>query len=284
MDLCNIDVIKVLLAKHGFSFSKGLGQNFLCESSVPYDIAELAGIDEETCVLEVGPGIGTLTVELCARAKRVVAVELDKRLPDVLEDTLSQFDNVTVVSGDILKTDIPALVKEYFPDAKRVVACANLPYYITTPAVSALIDSGCFDTITVMVQKEVAQRMCAAAGSSDYGAFTPYIAYQCHPQLVLEVGRECFIPSPKVDSAVVRMDMYDNPPAEVKDEKMLFRVIKAAFAQRRKTLLNCLSMAFPEKGKEGVRAAMEACGISPSCRGETLDISQFARLADEFSK
>lgn len=284
MDLCNIDVIKVLLAKHGFSFSKGLGQNFLCESSVPYDIAELAGIDEETCVLEVGPGIGTLTVELCARAKRVVAVELDKRLPDVLEDTLSQFDNVTVVSGDILKTDIPALVKEYFPDAKRVVACANLPYYITTPAVSALIDSGCFDTITVMVQKEVAQRMCAAAGSSDYGAFTPYIAYHCHPQLVLEVGRECFIPSPKVDSAVVRMDMYDNPPVEVKDEKMLFRVIKAAFAQRRKTLLNCLSMAFPEKGKEGVRAAMEACGISPSCRGETLDISQFARLADEFSK
>ena len=284
MDLCNIDVIKVLLAKHGFSFSKGLGQNFLCESSVPYDIAELAGIDEETCVLEVGPGIGTLTVELCARAKRVVAVELDKRLPDVLEDTLSQFDNVTVVSGDILKTDIPALVKEYFPDAKRVVACANLPYYITTPAVSALIDSGCFDTITVMVQKEVAQRMCAAAGSSDYGAFTPYIAYHCHQQLVLEVGRECFIPSPKVDSAVVRMDMYDKPPVEVKDEKMFFRVIKAAFAQRRKTLLNCLSMSFPEKGKDGVRAAIEACGISPSCRGETLDISQFARLADEFSK
>lgn len=283
MDLCDIRVIRALLQKHGFSFSKGLGQNFLCDSSVPYDIAELAGIDEETCVLEVGPGIGTLTVELCARAQKVVAVELDKRLPAVLKDTLADFDNFTLVQGDILKIDIPALIAEQFPDAKRVVACANLPYYITTPAVAALIDSKCFDSITVMVQREVALRMCARAGTPDYGAFTPYIAYHTCPELVLEVGKESFIPSPKVDSAVVRMDVYDTPPVEVADERMFFRIIKAAFAQRRKTLLNCLSSGFGELGKDRLRALIEQSGVDPACRGETLDIEDYARLANTFS-
>jgi len=283
MDLCDIRVIRALLQKHGFSFSKGLGQNFLCDSSVPYDIAELAGIDEETCVLEVGPGIGTLTVELCARAQKVVAVELDKRLPAVLKGTLADFDNFTLVQGDILKIDIPTLIAEQFPDAKRVVACANLPYYITTPAVAALIDSKCFDSITVMVQREVALRMCARAGTSDYGAFTPYIAYHTCPELVLEVGKESFIPSPKVDSAVVRMDVYDTPPVEVADERMFFRIIKAAFAQRRKTLLNCLSSGFGELGKDRLRALIEQSGVDPACRGETLDIEDYARLANTFS-
>ena len=165
MDLCNLDVIRVLLAKHGFSFSKGLGQNFLCEPSVPRDIAELSGIDGDTCVLEVGPGIGTLTQELCRRAKKVVAIELDKRLPALLADTMGEFDNFTLLAGDILKVDLPEIIRTHFPDARRIVACANLPYYITTPAISALIDSRCFDSITVMVQKEVADRICAAAGT-----------------------------------------------------------------------------------------------------------------------
>jgi len=281
MDLCNIDVIKVLLAKHGFSFSKGLGQNFLCEASVPYDIAELAGIDDETCVLEVGPGIGTLTQELCKRARKVVSIELDKRLPALLADTMGEFDNFTLVPGDILKVDIPAIVEEHFADAKRIIACANLPYYITSPAIAALIDSGCFDSITVMVQKEVADRICAEAGSSEYGAFTPYIAYNAQARVILDVGRECFIPSPKVDSAVVRMDLYKEPPVQVCDEKLFFRVIKAAFAQRRKTLLNCLGTGFSNQlTKDQLKACMESCGISPSARGETLDIERFAALTN----
>jgi len=281
MDLCNIDVIKVLLAKHGFSFSKGLGQNFLCEASVPYDIAELAGIDDETCVLEVGPGIGTLTQELCKRARKVVSIELDKRLPALLADTMGEFDNFTLVPGDILKVDIPAIVEEHFADAKRIIACANLPYYITSPAIAALIDAGCFDSITVMVQKEVADRICAEAGSSEYGAFTPYIAYNAQARVILDVGRECFIPSPKVDSAVVRMDLYKEPPVQVCDEKLFFRVIKAAFAQRRKTLLNCLGTGFSNQlTKDQLKACMESCGISPSARGETLDIERFAALTN----
>lgn len=278
MDLCNINVIRALLSKHGFSFSKGLGQNFLCESSVPFDIAELAGIDDETCVLEVGPGIGTLTVELCNRAKAVVAIELDRRLFPVLADTLSEYDNVKIIEGDVLKLDIRKIVDEHFAGAKRVIAVANLPYYITTPAVAALIDSGCFESVTVMVQREVALRMCATAGTSDYGAFTPYIAYNSDAKIVLDVGRECFIPSPKVDSAVVRMDIYNAPPVET-DEKMFFRVVKAAFSQRRKTLLNCLSSAF-DIGKDDLKEIIEGCGISPTCRGETLDIHQFAMLAN----
>ena len=284
MDLCNIDVIKVILAKHGFSFSKGLGQNFLCEASVPFDIAEMADIDDETCVLEVGPGIGTLTQELCKRAKKVVSVELDKRLPAVLADTMGEFDNFTLVPGDILKVDIPEIVAEHFEGAKRVVACANLPYYITTPAITALIDSGCFDTITVMVQKEVAERICAEAGTSEYGAFTPYIAYNSSARIILDVGRECFIPSPKVDSAVVRMDIYKEPPVKVCDEKLFFRVIKAAFAQRRKTLLNCLGTGFSNSlSKEQIKCCIEQSGISPSARGETLDIEAFARLTDNIA-
>ena len=215
MDLCDINVLKMLLAKHGFSFSKGLGQNFLCCAHVPVSIAENAGIDEETGVLEVGPGIGTLTKELCARAKKVVAVELDKRLPPLLEDTLGQYKNFELVMGDILKTDIKVLVKEHFEGCTSVVACANLPYYITTPALSALIDSKVFDRITVMVQKEVALRMCAEAGSGDYGAFTPYIAFNTDARILFDVGRECFVPSPKVDSAVVSMEVFKTPPVSV---------------------------------------------------------------------
>ncbi len=281
MDLCDINVIKVLLAKHGFSFSKGLGQNFLRDPSVPFEIADGADIDENTCVLEVGPGIGTLTCRLCERAKKVVAVELDKRLPDILSDTLSEFDNVEIVSGDILKTDIPTLVAERFPEGCRAVACANLPYYITTPAVMALVESGCFETITVMVQREVALRMCAAPGSADYGAITPYILYYSRPEMIMEVGRDCFIPAPKVDSAVVRLNMRKEPPVRA-DKDIFFKVVRGAFAQRRKTLLNCLASAFPDLTKEEVRAKIEACGLSPSCRGETLGMEQFDALAAEF--
>jgi len=210
-----------------------------------------------------------------------VSIELDKRLPALLADTMGEFDNFTLVPGDILKVDIPAIVEEHFAGAKRIIACANLPYYITSPAIAALIDAGCFDSITVMVQKEVADRICAEAGSSEYGAFTPYIAYNAQARVILDVGRECFIPSPKVDSAVVRMDLYKEPPVQVCDEKLFFRVIKAAFAQRRKTLLNCLGTGFSNQlTKDQLKACMESCGISPSARGETLDIERFAALTN----
>ncbi len=282
MDLCNIRDIKALLSRHGFSFSKGLGQNFLCDPSVPYDIAENAFIDEGTCVLEVGPGIGALTRELCSRAKKVVAVELDKRLPDVLKETLQEFDNFTLLQGDILKTDIAALCAEHFAGEGKIIACANLPYYITTPAVAALIDSKCFSHITVMVQKEVAMRICAQPGTSDYGAFTPYIAYNSRAQIVLEVGKDSFVPVPKVDSAVVRLDTCP-PPVSAADEKLLFAVIKGAFAQRRKTLINSMSASMGGFTKAQMEQAIAEAGVDAKARGETLGLEQFCAIANSLA-
>jgi len=283
MDLCDIRTIKMILGRHGFHFSKGLGQNFLCDPTVPDAIARGAGLDENTAVLEVGPGIGTLTQQLCRHAAKVVAVELDRRLPALLKETMADHDNFTLVPGDILKTDIPALCREQFGDMPAV-ACANLPYYITTPAITTLIESRCFRSITVMVQKEVAQRICSQPGTADYGAFTVYINYHATAQTILNVPRDCFIPSPNVDSAVVRLDLLPQPPVDA-DEKMLFRVIKAAFAQRRKTLLNCLGMAFSDRmDKAALTEMLESCGVSPSARGETLSLQQFAMLADKLSK
>lgn len=282
MNLCDERVIRAVLARHGFHFSKSLGQNFLREASVPQGIAEGAGLDENTCVLEVGPGLGCLTRELCVRAKKVVAVELDARLPAVLADTLSDMANFTLVQGDILKVDLPALTHEHF-GASRAVACANLPYYITTPAITTLIESGCFAAITVMVQREVADRICAAPGSRDYSAFTVYINYHAQARKLLDVPRDCFIPAPNVDSAVVRLDLLAQPPVPIIDKAMFFRVVKAAFAQRRKTMRNCMNAAFGDKlTKEQMENCMIYAGIDPSARGETLSISQFAKLAEQF--
>ncbi len=283
MEFCNIHHIKALLGRHGFHFSKGLGQNFLCEPSVPEDIAAGAGITPDTCVLEVGPGIGALTHQLCRRAKHVTAVELDKRLPAVLAETMAEYKNFDLVEGDILQVDLPAICREHFGDSPAV-ACANLPYYITTPAITALLESGCFSAITVMVQKEVAQRICAKPGTADYGAFTVYVNYHAKASIILDVPRDCFVPAPNVDSAVVRLDVLDTPPVPG-EEKQIFRVVKAAFAQRRKTLVNGLFAAYGDKwSKQELSDLLVSLGYSASVRGEALGLEDFYRLSVELHK
>ena len=277
--LCEIGYIKELLRRHGFGFSKALGQNFLCAPHVPVTIAENANIDSETSVIEVGPGIGTLSYELCSRAKQVVAIELDKRLPDILKETMAEYDNFSIVQGDVLNVDINEIVRENFGDGK-VVACANLPYYITTPAISALIEAGCFKSITVMVQREVAKRICSKENTADYGAFTVYVNYYTKPKIILDVPAGCFIPAPKVDSAVVRMDILDEPSVKVNDEKLFFQVVKAAFAQRRKQLVNCINMAFPAVSKDMCGKMLTEMGLSATIRGEALSVEQLGQLSD----
>lgn len=281
--LCEIGYIKDLLKRHGFGFSKALGQNFLCAPHVPIAIAENANIDAETSVIEVGPGIGTLSYELCARAKKVVAIELDKRLPDILNETMAEYDNFSVVQGDVLKVNIAEIANENFGSGKTV-ACANLPYYITTPALSALIEAGCFDSITVMVQKEVAKRICSKENTADYGAFTVYVNYYTQPQIILNVPAGCFIPAPKVDSAVVRLDVLPEPSVKVKDEQLFFKVVKAAFAQRRKQLVNCINTVFPSVSKEMCSNMLIDLGLPATVRGEVLSIEQFGALSDKIGE
>ena len=278
MNLCDIHQIKALLARHGFRFSKSMGQNFLIADWVPRDIAAASGAGPGTGVLEVGPGIGPLTSQLAGRADRVVSVELDRSLLPILTETLRPFPNAEVVSGDILKTDIPALIEEKF-QGLTPVACANLPYNITTPAITALIEAGCFASITVMIQREVAKRICAAPGTADYGAFSVYCQYYTAPEYLFEVPPDCFTPAPKVTSAVVRM-VPRPAPAEVDDPDHFFRVVKAAFALRRKTLLNSLSANLGgQYTKETLSQAIAACGLPADVRGERLSIPQFAQLS-----
>ena len=245
MDLCNERDIRALLARHGFRFSKSMGQNFLIESWVPRDIAAASGADKDTGVLEIGPGIGPLTVQLARRAGRVVAVELDRTLLPVLDETLASFDNVEVVPGDILKLDLPDLLDDKLKGLTPVV-CANLPYNITTPVLTALLECGRFRSITVMIQREVARRICAAPGTADYGAFSLFCQYHARVELLFDVPPECFLPAPKVTSSVVRL-VPRPAPSEVEDEGFFFRVVRASFAQRRKTLLNSLSSAFGDR-------------------------------------
>ena len=278
MDLCNIQDIKALLARHGFRFSKSMGQNFLIESWVPRDIAEASGAGPGTGVLEVGPGIGPLTRELARRADRVVSVELDRSLLPILAETLAGCPNAQVCPGDILKTDIPGLVRERFAGLTPL-ACANLPYNITTPAITALIEAGCFASITVMIQREVARRICAAPGTADYGAFSVFCQYYTRPELLFDVPPECFLPAPKVTSSVLRM-VPCPPPPEVDDEAHFFRVVRAAFAQRRKTLVNSLSAALgTQLSKEELVNRVLSCGLPENIRGERLSISDFAALS-----
>ena len=281
MDLCNIQDIKELLGRHGFHFSKSMGQNFLIERWVPQDIAEAAMLDEGCGVLEIGPGIGPLTVQLSRRAGKVVAVELDRSLLPVLEETLGELPNVSVLPGDILKLDLNEVVERSFPSLTPVV-CANLPYNITTPVLSALLDCGKFARITVMIQREVAQRICAAPGSSDYGAFSIYCQYHADCELLFEVPPSCFLPAPKVTSAVLRMTPRQQPPVPVQDEAMFFRVVKASFAMRRKTLVNGLAAAFPFE-KQQLAEVLTACGLPVNIRGERLSIAQFAQLSDRIA-
>ena len=283
MDLCNINEIKALLERHGFHFSKAKGQNFLTDASVPRRIAEEAGIDESCGALEVGPGIGPLTQQLCLHAKKVVAVEVDRTLQPVLAETMAGNENLEVIFGDILKTDIQKLVSEEFAGL-RPMACANLPYYITTPVLAALLESRCFEAVTVMVQKEVAQRICSPAGKGDYGAFSVFCQYYAEPELLFDVPPHCFIPQPKVTSSVLKLTMRKSPVCEIKNEELFFRVVRASFAQRRKTLVNGLSAGFGEFSKEQIAQILTDCGLAPTVRGETLDIPGFASIANRMAE
>ena len=283
VNVCDINVMKPLLAQHGFHFSKAKGQNFLTAVWVPERIAEDSGVDRNTGVLEIGPGIGPLTQQLCLRAGRVCAVELDTRLQPILEKTVGEFDNLEIIWGDVLKQDIPALVAEKFPGL-RPAACANLPYYITSPILTALLEAKCFDTVTVMVQKEVAQRIAAKPGSADYSAFTVFCQYYAEPEILFDVPPHCFMPQPKVTSAVVTLKVRDQIPWQIDDEAVFFRLVRASFAMRRKTLQNGLVSGFPELGKAGAGEVIAACGLPANVRGETLDIPAFARLANGIAR
>ena len=271
--------LKALLERHGFRFSKALGQNFLIEPSVPRRIAEASGADENTLALEVGPGVGCLTSELARRAKKVVAIELDGSLRGVLAETLGGLENVEIVWGDAAKLDLAALVRER-AGALRPVVCANLPYSVTTPLLAAFIEAGCFERMTVMIQREVAQRLAAAPGTKDYGAFTVFVNWHCEVKRLFDVPPECFMPRPRVTSSVVALTPRAEPPCAVRDEALMFRCVRAAFSQRRKTLSNALSNGLGGFERAEVLAALDAAGIDPRSRGETLSGADFARLSD----
>ena len=282
MNLTDYHDIRALLARHGFHFSKSLGQNFLTAAWVPAQIAEAAALDEQTGVVEIGPGIGCLTAELARRAGKVVAVELDRALLPVLDETLAGFSKVRVVPGDATKLDLKQLVARELSGFRPVV-CANLPYNVTSPLLTALIGCGCFETITVMLQREVAWRICAGPGSPDYGAFGLFIQWHCEAELLFDVPPSCFVPQPKVTSSVVRLTRRAAPPAAVSDEALLFRVIRAAFNQRRKTLVNALSSALPLE-KTALEKIVEGAGLDSRVRGESLDIGQFVVITEEISR
>lgn len=276
MDLCDYKQIQNLLAAtDGFRFSKAKGQNFLTARWVPERIADEAGLDAQTGVVEIGPGVGCLTEQLALRAGKVLSFEIDELLKPVLARTLAPYDNIEVVFGDVMRRDLSAEIAMSLPGL-RPVLCANLPYNITSPVLTKVYESRCFETVTVMVQKEVAERLCAAPGQKDYGAFTLLTQWYAEPELLFTVGPECFMPRPKVTSAVVRMTMRKKPPLET-DEKALFRVVRAAFNQRRKTLVNALDGVC---GKEKARAAVTSCGFSETVRGEALSLADFAALTN----
>ena len=278
MNLTDIRDIKSLLARHGFHFSKSMGQNFLIADWVPQDIADAAGLDKTCAVLEIGPGIGPLTQQLARRAGKVAAVELDKSLLPILAETLADCPNVEVIPGDVMKLDLAALAGERFPGF-GVKACANLPYNSTTPVITKLLEAGGVQSVTVMIQREVAKRICAAPGDSDCGAFSLLCQYYARCELLFEVPPDCFLPAPKVTSAVVRLTPYAAPTVEG-DRDAIFAVVRAAFAQRRKTLLNGLSAAYGSRfSKEQLRQIILNCGLPETVRGERLGLEEFAALA-----
>lgn len=281
--LTDIDYIRALLGRQGFRFSKSRGQNFLVADWVPRSIAESAGLDGNTGVLEIGPGVGCLTAELSKLAGKVVAVELDNALCPVLGETLGDLSNVEVVYADALKTDLAALAANKLPGLRPVV-CANLPYNITSPILTAIIEAGCFESVTVMIQKEVAQRICARPGTAEYGAFGVFVNWHMRAELLFDVPPSCFIPQPKVTSSVIHLTRREERPAEVRDEALMFRLIRASFNQRRKTLPNGICSAFPALNKEQARQALISAGFDPQIRGESLDIVGFAKISDEIGK
>lgn len=280
--LSNISNIKETLARHGFTFSKSLGQNFLINPGVCPRMAQEGGAGKGMGVIEIGPGIGVLTCELAKRADKVVAIELDKRLLPVLDETLRDFDNVRVLNQDVLKTDLKKLIEEEFP-GMPVCVCANLPYYITSPVIMKLLEERLpVESITVMVQKEAAQRICAEAGTRECGAVTIAVRYYAQPRVLFSVSAGSFMPAPKVDSAVIRLDVHQATPFKVTDEKLFFKAVKSAFAQRRKTLPNALSAGLSlEKGT--INALLTNAGIPLNFRAEQLSMEQFAQIANSLA-
>lgn len=279
MNLTDYNTVKRLLGRHGFSFSKALGQNFIIDDSVCPEMARLSGICEEDGVIEIGPGVGVLTVELAKKAKKVVSIELDTRLIPVLAETLTDCRNVEVINADVLKTDLRALIAEHFPGMK-VHVCANLPYYITSPIIMYLLEENLpIESVTVMVQKEAAERLCAEVGSRDAGAVTVAVDYYAEAKRLFGVNRNCFMPAPKVDSEVIRLDIRSSPAVAVKNEKFFFNMVRAAFSQRRKTAANSIGslMGIP---KEKIYTALQTAGLEQSVRAEALTIEELARLAD----
>lgn len=276
-------VIKSILAEKGFRFSKSLGQNFLIDEGVLGEIVEKSGVDKDTYVLEIGPGFGTLTQRLCASAKKVVAVEIDTSAAEILGENLAECDNLKIICGDVLKLDLAEIIKNEFGTDGKVRVVANLPYYITTPIIMLLIENGLpIESVTVMIQKEVADRLSATHGSKDYGAITLSVQYRCKVTNIVQVPPTSFMPPPKVTSAVIRLDLLDSPPIAVEDEKKLFRVIKAAFAQRRKTLLNTLSSCGGfSMGKGEIENMLLSLGIDPKRRGETLSLEEYAKISEK---
>lgn len=281
MNLTHPSELKAVLEQHGFSFSKSLGQNFLIDEGVLMQIVEAANPNKETCALEIGPGAGTLTRQLAARSRRTVAVEIDRALLPVLEETMGEFENFSLIHGDVMEVDLAALAEEYFEGQPFCVA-ANLPYYITTPIIMELLESRLpVTTMTVMVQKEVAERMTAKPGSKEYGALSVAVQYYTRPNLICRAEPHCFMPQPKVASAVVQLEVLPEPSVQVEDEKLFFRIVKSAFSQRRKTLTNALSKSpYGPIEKERVMAALSSMGLEETVRGERLSPEDFARLSN----
>lgn len=281
-NLTDVSTIKDILARHGFHFSKALGQNFIINPSICPRMAEESGIDENCGVIEIGAGIGVLTAELAKRAKKVVVIEIDTKLLPILDETLKDFNNIEIINQDVLKTDLAALIKEKF-DGMPVYVCANLPYYITSPVIMALLESRLpIEAITVMVQKEAAQRLCAPVGSRLSGAVTVAVDYYAHAQKLFDVSAGSFMPAPKVDSSVIRMDIRKEPEIEITNEELFFRMVHAAFGQRRKTASNSIS-AGSGIPKDIVIRAIEECGFPPAVRAEGLSMSELAALSEKIN-
>lgn len=283
LELTDIGTIKALLARHGFHFSKALGQNFIVNPSVCPRMADESGIDSESGVIEIGAGIGVLTAELAKRAKKVVCIELDSKLLPILDETLADFDNIEIINADVLKTDLAALIEEKF-GGMPVYVCANLPYYITSPVIMTLLESRLpLKAVTVMVQREAAQRLCAPVGSRLSGAVTVAVDYYAEARKLFDVSAGSFMPAPKVDSSVIRLDIRDKPGIEVSDEKLFFSMVHAAFGQRRKTASNSISSGTGIP-KAVVAEAIERCGFPPSVRAESMTAEQLAALCEALNE
>lgn len=282
-NLSNISVIRDVLSRHGFSFSKGLGQNFLINPTVCPRMAELGNAQPGWGMIEIGAGVGVLTAELAQRADKVVCIEIDSRLLPILDETLAEFDNIKIVNEDVLKVDLHRLIAEEFGEMP-VAVCANLPYYITSPIIMNLLESRLpISSLTVMVQKEAAQRICAQPGSREVGAVSIAVRYYCEPQVLFQVSRGSFMPAPDVDSTVIRLDIRKEPPVQVKKESDFFRVLKAAFSQRRKTLSNTLSSGL-SLSKAQANELLEKAGVAANLRAEQLSMQQFADIANALSE